>query len=45
MFVSPLAMLVDPLKKPFPVLMVDCTVAPFTQEPPIQVPEMEPVKV
>jgi len=38
MFVSPLEILVEPLKKPFPVLMVNCTVAPNTVAPVYQVP-------
>ena len=45
MLVSPLEMVVRPLKKPLPVLMVSCTLAPYTVVPLYQVPEIEPVKV
>ena len=38
MLVSPLEIIVDPLKKPLPVLMVSWTVAPFTVAPLYQVP-------
>jgi hypothetical protein len=43
--VSPLEILVCPLKKPLPVLTVNWTVAPSTVEPLYQVPLREPVKV
>ena len=45
MLVSPLAIVVEPLKKPFPVLMVNCTVAPYTVAPVYQVPATAPVRV
>jgi hypothetical protein len=43
--VSPLEISVDPLKKPLPVLIVNWTVAPFTQAPLYQVPASAPDNV
>lgn len=45
MLVSPLEIVVWPLKKPLPVLMVNCTVAPSTVVPLYHVPVKEPVRV
>ena len=45
MFVSPLEIKVDPLKKPLPVLTVNWTVAPSTVMPVYQAPVKEPVNV
>jgi hypothetical protein len=44
-FVSPLEIVVCPLKNPFPVLMVNWTVTPSMIAPVYQVPVTEPVKV
>ena len=44
-FVSPLEIVVDPLKNPLPVLTVSCTVTPCALEPLYHVPESEPVRV
>ena len=44
--VSPLEIVVLPLKKPLPVLMVNCTVAPNTDGPvPYHRPVIDPVRV
>lgn len=43
--VSPLESVVDPLKKPLPVLTVSWTVAPTTDVPVNQVPDRAPVNV
>jgi hypothetical protein len=45
MFVSPLEIDVDPLKKPLPVLTVNCTVAPLTVIPVYHVPVKAPISV
>src|SRR6516162_3068113 len=45
MLVSPLEIRVDPLKKPLPVLMVICTVAPNTVAPVYHVPLNAPLSV
>jgi hypothetical protein len=45
MFVSPLAIEVEPLKKPTPVLIVNWRVAPYTVPCPSQAPEMVPESV
>jgi len=42
--VSPLEIAVDPLKKPFPVFTVNCTVTPFVVRLPID-PLIVPVRV
>ena len=45
MLVSPLEIVVVPLKKPLPVLIVYCTVAPKTVLPLYHVPVTDPVSV
>ena len=45
MFVSPLEMVVLPLKKPFPVLIVNCTVAPYVGAPDPVHPDTLPLRV
>src|SRR5215469_946844 len=41
--VSPLEIVVEPLKKPLPVLIVNCTVTPFVEKPVPVAPTRTPV--